>query len=156
MNFKKRRKEKLKKEFYTIIKGEKHAVSQEVYKAYQKFENKIKYSEHQKNADRIIIDEAKGKITFIKSPEMSFERLLECDVQFPDSRKTDIEDLIEMKMLLDDALDYLPPADRKFIDLHYYKGYRISELANIRQTSLRNMYKTRDRILCTLNELLSK
>jgi DNA-directed RNA polymerase specialized sigma subunit len=136
------------------VNGKKCSVSKDVYKTHRKFNNKLRYSEYTKKAEKVSIDE-NGKITVELSAEESVEHLSDINRQLPDNQPS-VESLIETKMMIDYALSFLPPKDKMFIDLHYYKGCSMAEMAKIRQTSLRNIYKIRDRILCTLNEILSK
>jgi DNA-directed RNA polymerase specialized sigma24 family protein len=54
------------------------------------------------------------------------------------------------------ALKRLPEDERKFIELHYFKGFGINELSTIFNVPIRALYKKRDKILCKLNEYLSE
>jgi DNA-directed RNA polymerase specialized sigma24 family protein len=142
----------LKKEYYILVNGKKCAVSKEVFKVHRKYNNALWYSEYAKKSEKITIDEA-GKVTITLSAEDSLERLTDINREFPD-KGVSIEGYIETKMMIDYALSCLPPADRKFIELHYYKGYSMEALAEIRQIPLSSLYRKRNAILCKLNEIL--
>jgi len=142
------------KKYYIIVSGKKHEVNREVYKAYQKFENKIKYSEKVKKADKVIIDEEMGRITIIKGKETSLEYLTVKNAgNF--GMYSDAQDLIENKLMLDYALNRLHREDRKFIEMLYFQGYSMKELSMIFNIPISTLYYKLDKILCKLNEILS-
>jgi RNA polymerase sigma factor (sigma-70 family) len=139
---------------YILIDGEKHTVSEEVYKAYQKFDNKIRYSEQRRNSQKVIVDSLNEKITVKDSPEVSLELLLESNKQIPDTRPC-VEKFIEMKLMLEDAMSSLNADEREFIDLHYYHGFSTKELSVMMKTPVSTLYEKRSRILLKLHKLLS-
>jgi DNA-directed RNA polymerase specialized sigma24 family protein len=143
------------KKHFIIIDGVRYEVSREVYKAHRKYNNHLKYSEYMRKTEKVKIDE-NGKITINASAEDSVERLEESNKQFPDAGQPSIQDYIEMKIMLDFALKRLPEDERRFIELHYFKGFGINELSTIFNVPIRALYKKRDKILCKLNEYLSE
>ena len=142
------------KKFYINIKGKKQPVTEEIYKVSRKYSNQLSYAERIKKAEKITIDKH-GKISIEPSKEVSLERLLEIDIDFSDTRSPSVEDLIEVKLMLEHALGCLHPKDRALIELHYYKGYSKPEIAKLLGISLVAVHKKIDRILYQLNELLS-
>jgi len=142
--------------YYIIIDGEKCAVSFKVYKAYQKFENKMKYSEKRRHLPRVTIDGESGKITVRNSPEISLEHLMSKEIQFPDTQSPGVESYIENKIILEDAIEQLEDDEKEFIDLHYFQGFSIPALSEMFEYFPVKTYRKRNKILCKLNKILSE
>ena len=145
----------MKRKYYIVIGSKKHEVNREIHKVYQKYEKQLKYSEYNRKTEKIEIDSS-GKIKIKPSKEDSLERLLNLNTQIPDTRNSSVQDLIEMKIMLDYALNCLPESDKTLIDKLYFQGYSVSELAKIMNVSVVAIYKRRDKILYNLNKILSK
>ena len=142
------------KKFYINIKGGKHAVSPEVYKAHRKFNNQLWYLGYTKKSEKITINED-GKITIEVCPEDSLEHLTAGTREFPDANSLSVENYIEMKLMLEFALNCLPTNEKKLIDLRFFQGYSVIELSKILKMPIRTLHKRISDILSKLNEILS-
>lgn len=144
------------KEYYIFIKGQKCFVSEKTYKAYHAYKNKMTYSENSRKKGIITVDNENGKVIISEGKEDSLERVIEFVRQIPDNRKPCTQERIEMKLTLEAALSCLSKFDRRLIELHYLKGYSLSELSAIFKVPISTLYKRRDDILSTLREILSE
>lgn len=121
---------------YIRIGSRKIYVSEEVYEAYRKSRRRERYQLEKSIAHRdVSIDGMKRELASQVSVEESYER----------SEK--------MKKLWS-ALYSLSSDEFEFINLHFFEGYTLGELAEMKRTSYIKCWRLRKRILEKLRAIL--
>jgi len=132
--------------------------SDEVIEVLRKGERKLLYHEYDLKAERFKVDEEKQKAFFIPSKEDSLERLIESEVQFPDS-DMDVEEVAIRELMINklrDSLKELTKEEYELIFALYYEGQTEREYALKMGVYHNAVHKRKMRILKKLERILEK
>lgn len=140
-----------------IINGQKVHVTEEVYRAYSQGKRKDRYMAKDLKANKFVIDGE--SVIEIPGREDSYDRLLELDKQFPDTKEPLPEDAVckaEMLQALGKALHML--TDEQFALVHelFYLEKTEREVSAALHMSKTTLHRKKERVLAKLRELIEK
>ena len=145
------------KDYYLIINDQKVPVTEEVYRAYSQGHRKERYMTKDLKTGRLAI--ANDSIVEIPSREDSYDRLLELDRQFPDTRDLQPEDVVckaEMLQALEKALHTLTDEELALIQEIFYLERSEREIGRTAGTPPTTVHSRKNAILKKLRKKLEK
>lgn len=146
------------KDFYLYIDGRRVKVSGEVYREYQRLENKEQYFMKRLKQGRTIVDYENQTVTYVPGREVSYEELLEKNWEFPapDDAVDDAAVKAQMVRQLEEALHSLTDEEMSLIQELFYLEKTEREAAGLFQVSQNTIHYRKCRVLEKLKKLLEK
>lgn len=140
---------------YTMKNGTAVEVSDEIFEILKKSDRRIRYVEEDLKQTHYIINKKNGTTKEIPAREDSLDRLTALGFDFTDST-ADFDEVVLIKIMLDQALEKLSDEERYLITQLFYFGRTERELATELHQTQQNINKIKRRILCKLYEILKK
>ena len=138
---------------YIIKNGAAVEVSDEVYKILRKWDQRIKYVEHDLKETRYIINQENATVKEIPSREDSLDRLTALGFDFAD-RPADFRESVIDKIMLDQALEKLSDEERYLITQLFYFGRTERDLADELGVYRNSIHLQKKKILAKLKKII--
>jgi len=145
------------KKYYLTISGQKVSVTEEVYRAYSQGHRKERYMTKDLKTGRLVI--AGDSILEIASREDSYDRLLELDRQFADTKEPQPEEVVckaEMLQALEKALHTLTDEELALIQEIFYLERSEREIGRTAGIPATTIHSRKNAILKKLRKKLEK
>ncbi|MDR2889479.1 MAG: sigma-70 family RNA polymerase sigma factor [Lachnospiraceae bacterium] len=132
-----------REEFYIGLNNESILVSKEIYEVYRQGRRKESYFLSDLKKERIVVDKSTGQRAVIPGREVSYEQLVEAEVQFSNNEKALLDVVVDTVLLekLRAILNNLPESEVTIIRALFWDEISEVELAKqlgLARTTLRS------------------